>query len=36
MCGYQGLASAVQKNDYTGQQNLTSFFVPQGKISNPD
>jgi hypothetical protein len=21
---------------YTGQQNLTFFFVPRGKISNPD
>jgi hypothetical protein len=22
--------------DYTGQENLTFFFVPRGKISNPD
>jgi hypothetical protein len=23
-------------NNHTGQQNLTFFYVPRGKISNPD
>jgi hypothetical protein len=26
----------IQFINYTGQQNLTFFFVPRGKISNPD
>jgi hypothetical protein len=32
------LYSVIKKSlaQLTGQQNLTFFFVPRGKISNPD
>jgi hypothetical protein len=36
LCLTLNCKNGLSHEDNTGQQNLTSFFVPRGKISNPD